>query len=330
MAPRGRGSGGGRAARGGGRGRGQASAASGGIPPGAYEVFATTRAGAPKKKTMWRATTHAPQVMARNLRSIEGERWSRRPSALVKAADKRYTSEQLVADGYDGNKDNFATAESMPDENMQDDIGWNPGPIVKNLPEFRGPKPGPTVPTIKANSPTREIMSHILTGDFKRLVCKHTYAHVVAWRKERSAAQKSWGNIECAFDSGDLSWLGWEPETGDYDQAKFENIFDLWMVAKLKVAQLKPEIPADALWGKYVHAPALYDAELDRMMTCDQFKFCNRHMSFAYTPSSGDSDAEDGDADSSGDGVDDRPQAAKPQAGSGLNLTGFMNLAPNP
>ena len=95
MPPQGRRGRGGWAARGGSRGRGRASAAAPGIPLGAYEVDATTRAGINKKKLMWRATTRAPLVMARNLRSIEAERWARRPSALVRAAGKRYASEWL-------------------------------------------------------------------------------------------------------------------------------------------------------------------------------------------------------------------------------------------
>ena len=117
-------------------------------------------------------------------------------------------------------------------------------------------------------------------------------------RAELHKAGKSWGNIETAFDRGDLSWLGWGPSTGDYDQKRFENIFDLWMVAKLKVASLKPEIPAKALWGQFKDAPALYDAELDRLMTFFQFQFLNRHMSFAYTPGAEADDSEDSDSDS--------------------------------
>ena len=318
MPPQGRRGRGGRAARGGSRGRGRASAAAPGIPLGAYEVDATTRAGINKKKLMWRATTRAPLVMARNLRSIEAERWARRPSALVRAAGKRYASEWLVADAYDGNRDDFATGDMMPDETMEDDVGWRAGPIVKDLPAFRGPKPGPTVSTIEADSAAREIMSHLLSSEFKRLACKYTHDHIVAYRKKLRAAQKKWDTIEKAFDHGDLSWLGWDEETGDYDQAKFENVFDLWLAAKLKVAQLKPEIPAKALWGHFKPAPALYDAsELDRFMTFHQFQFCNRHFAFAETPSegSGDSDAPHGDADDDAAACNRPQQVSKPLQG---------------
>ena len=197
--------------------------------------------------------------MARNLRSIDAERWARRPSALVKVAGKRYATEHLVADEYEGCRDDFSLEDPMPDENMEEDVGWHPGPIDRCIPPFAGPKPGPAVPGLDAESPARELMRHLLTPEFKYLVCKHTYHHVVAWRKARG--DRSWGKIECAFDNGDLSWLGYDPETGEYDQPRFENIFDIWLAAKLKVAQLKPEIPASALWGHYKSAPALYGTQ---------------------------------------------------------------------
>ena len=252
MAPRGRGRGRAQGARQqhGGRGRGRAAAPD--IPPGAYEVQIPVHGGGIRKKLMWRATAHAPLIMARNLRSIEGERWARRPSALIKAAGKRYASEWLIADEYDGCRDDFGTADMLPDEGMKEDVGWKPGPCVRELPAFRGPKPGPTPADINALSPPRDIMSYLLSGEFKFLTAKYTHAHIVAWRRDRDeAAGLPWGSIEMAFDRGDLSWLGWDPATGDYDQKKFENVFDLWVAAKLKVSQLKPEIPAEALWGKF-------------------------------------------------------------------------------
>lgn len=175
--------------------------------------------------------------------------------------------------------------------------------MVRELPEFRGPAPGPAVAGIDASSSPHDIMAHLLTKEFKFLVCKHTYAHITKWRQERDKVGHPWGNVETSFDRGDLSWLGWDPATGDYDQARFENVFNLWVAAKIRVAQLKPEIPARALWGKYPHTAPLYDAELDRHMTSDQFSFLNRHMSFADP--NGDAD-EDEDTDGGGaDEVDD-------------------------
>lgn len=123
-------------------------------------------------------------------------------------------------------------------------------------------------------------MSGLLTKEFKYLVCKHTHSHIVAWRAMRDKAGKQWGRIETAFDQGELSWLGWDPDDG-YD--RFENVFDLWFIAKLKVAQLISDVPAKALWGHFKVAPALYDAELDRRMPFAQFQFLCRHMSFAHT-----------------------------------------------
>ena len=55
----------------------------------------------------------------------------------------------------------------------------------------------------------------MLSKEFKFLTAKYTYAHIVAWRRERDEAGLPWGSIETAFDRGDLSWLGWDPATGD-------------------------------------------------------------------------------------------------------------------
>ena len=106
-----------------GRGRGRAAPAVPDIPPGAYQVQFSTGAGAVRKKLKWRATTQAPLTMARNLRSIDAERWARRPSALVKVAGKRYATEHLVADEYEGCRDDFSLEDPMPDENMEEDVG---------------------------------------------------------------------------------------------------------------------------------------------------------------------------------------------------------------
>ena len=263
---------------------------------------------------MWRATTQQPLIMKKNQRIIEGSRWGRRPSALVKSAGKRYATEKLIADEYDGCRDDFSSEDRMPDEYMQDDVGWNPGPIVKPRPPFRGPKPGPADPNITAHSSARTIMAGLLTKEFKYLVCKHTYTHILAWRAQRDKAGMQWGSIETAFDKGDLSWLGWDPDNDGYDQSRFENVFDMWIVAKLKVAQLKPEIPAKALWGHFKAAPALYDAELDRLMTFAQFQFLCRHMSFAHTPDVEDDDV-GGTAGCSGE-PNDREDDASESGGS--------------
>ena len=116
---------------------------------------------------MWRATTLQPLIMKKNQHNIEGQRWARRPSALIKSVNKRYASEEIIADTYSGSTDDFSSGDMMPDETMQEDTGWKPGPVVRNLPEFHGPRPGPTDPSINEQSSARSIMAGLLTKEFK-------------------------------------------------------------------------------------------------------------------------------------------------------------------
>ena len=54
--------------------------------------------------------------------------------------------------------------------------------------------------------------------------------------------------------------------------------FDLWLAIKLRVAQLKPEVPAYSLWDRF---DSLFDAQVFAACTFNQFQWLNRHTSFA-------------------------------------------------
>lgn len=68
--------------------------------------------------------------------------------------------------------------------------------------------------------------------------------------------------------------------------------FDVWLACKIRVAQLKPEVPAEALWSQ---KSSLFDAQVFADMTWHQFRWLNRHCAFA---SSDDPEGEEDSAES--------------------------------
>ena len=86
-------------------------------------------------------------MVSRNLSIISGERYDRRPSALAKKQNRRRSTDVLKADEFDGNRDGWTTKDPMPEEKQESDLGWKPGPVVRPLPSFNGPKQGPTNPS---------------------------------------------------------------------------------------------------------------------------------------------------------------------------------------
>lgn len=208
------------------------------------------------------------------MKLIEGERHQRRPSSIARKAGFRYSTEVLVADRFEVPGESWLGEERMPNESDSADLGWCPGPIDRELPEFKGPKPGPTNAELHQYSSEVTIMRDLITDRFKKRCQQLTAQHVEMFRKTHpNRGRKS---IERAFGTEE----GFLALTDD-GLARFSSLFDTWLAAKLRIAQLKPEVPAKALWGLIPEARCLYDNELDTVLTYRQFQFCNRHMSFA-------------------------------------------------
>ena len=106
-----------------------------------------------------------------------------------------------------------------------------------------------------------------ITPAFKSKWIEYTTAHAKAWRAAHPEWKTKLGTIvkSITINSNQHKQL-----TSD--------VFDLWLAAKLRVAQLKPEIPYKMLWDP---SSSLFDAHLAEAMTVKQFKWLNRHASFA-------------------------------------------------
>jgi hypothetical protein len=247
-----------------GRGRGQPSVGPGSGIVETINITAKNAAGTPVAKEAFLPNTLQPQYLDRNLTEISGSRHARRPSALARKLGKRSAGEAFDSDTFDGADDDWSTTEPMPYEMQEQDCGWTPGPCVRQQPDFLGPKPGPTDPSLVATSPARAFFDSQVSQEWKEKWAQYTQQHAQAYRTANPAWRKSC--VERCF-----SRL----------RVITPKVFDVWVAAKLRVAQLKPEIPAAWLWSQKC---SLYDAQLASMITFHQYCFINRHASFAsYT-----------------------------------------------
>ena len=116
--------------------------------------------------------------------------------------------------------------------------------IVRELPPFRGPTPGPTDPKLNETSlkPT-DVMHHQIPLEFKSRWCTYTKMHARAWRGKRP----DWKNDDV------------EKSMGKMHTALRPHHFDLWVAARVRVAQLKPEVSAHLLWSTN---SSLFDTQL--------------------------------------------------------------------
>ena len=193
----------GRGAAGGGRGRGGRGRPTRG--PGSGVATPTTvklkrqRAGvlADVDVEVFTPNTMRPVYVDRSVREIPGERWARRPSQLAKLAGKRTAAEVLFADSYDGATDDWATTEPMPYETNIDDCNWEPGPIHRPNPVFKGPTPGPTDPSLAADTCEEKYVNSQISDAFLDLCVRYTTGHARAWRRERPGTWKK-DSIEIA------------------------------------------------------------------------------------------------------------------------------------
>lgn len=225
-----------------------------------------------------------PIIMERVVAELTDARHKRRPSSIAKASGKRQVVEVQWADEYDA-PDTWADTEDMPVESQPEDQGWMPGPAVRPLPAFNGPTPGPTDTSLTPTSTPSEFLLTQLSVDLKKKVISYTCEHCKAWRTQNPSWTTSM--IECSMR--------------DYSKVCNVRFFDLWLACKLRVAQLKPEVPAVSLWER---DNTLFDAQVFASMTIHQFYWMNRHCSFAKKSSEEDEDGSDKEAD---DGEEDGP-----------------------
>lgn len=104
----------------------------------------------------------------------------------------------------------------------------------------------------------------------------HAVAHVNNYRRTNQQWKRN--RIENSFAKHAIGFL--DPEDAA-SRPQFALLFDLWLAARLLVAHLKPEIRAEALWGRDKEAPWLQHHQMDGALTWHQFVWCNRHFSFA-------------------------------------------------
>lgn len=167
---------------------------------------------------------------------------------MTRKAEKRHSTDVFFADGLLFIDGSWATKEKLPLELHEEDVGWQAGPMERELPLFTGPKPGPTNPALKCDSSELDFMDELITDEFKNKCRAFTTAHVSAWReKNKDDLQRGKRmRIDQAFNAEEQFFLGSSAAGAE----RFALLFDTWVAAKLRVAQLKPEIPAAALWGR--------------------------------------------------------------------------------
>lgn len=212
-----------------------------------------------------------PCIIGRVLRNVEGHRYARRPSYIAKQKGVRDVTKLAWADEYD-QPSSWDEAESMPQENAVTDCGWQPGPAQRALPAFKGPKPGPKDPSLAHDSPPAAFLDTQLTLEFKEKMIKYTKEHCKQWRQSKKEV--------------------WKSDTIEQSMKKYKSMltvhtFDQWLACKLRVAQLKPEMPAYSLWSPQ---SSLFDPQVFAAMSWRQFSWLNRHCAFA---SEADADADD-------------------------------------
>ena len=116
-----------------------------------------------------------PVFMEHGVNKSDKRRASQRPSKIAKDLGHKSVRScpDLIPSGFDGNDDSWVGSEDMPDEAKEEDIGWLPGPIKRDLPPFDlgtdsngvAIKPGPANPLLTNESGPEDIMERLLTDD---------------------------------------------------------------------------------------------------------------------------------------------------------------------
>lgn len=104
--------------------------------------------------TSFNPNVKVPIVIDRNMEAAQGPRHACHPSKLARAQGKYHAAEVAWPDSYDPPSD-WEGYEDMPNELKAEDCCWIPGPAIRPLPPFQGPKPGPTDQSLDHNSVSR-------------------------------------------------------------------------------------------------------------------------------------------------------------------------------
>ena len=145
-------------------------------------TFTWSEGSSQKTKEMWIVDAPAPREYPRVVKQNAAARDSLRPSKLAATAKVRHVRDHLVADGIEGDWDE--PEERMPDEDKEEDTGWRPGPIERDLPTFSdlAPTPGPTCPDLTSESPASQVVERFLPDRLCEALLKNAKAHCVWYR----------------------------------------------------------------------------------------------------------------------------------------------------
>lgn len=230
-----------------------------------------------------------PCIMGRNLTLIDGPRHARRPSNIARSQGMFNGPDVGWPDSYE-QPDTWATDLRMPQEAKEADLGWKPGPVVRALPTFKGPTPGPTDTSLDSSSSVLRFFNTQITEEFVNKVVDYTVIHCQQWRAMHTDWRKDVREVSVK-----------KPK-----QHFKADEFYLWLACRLCIAQMKPELNAYHLWDRH---SSLFDVVVFSAMTYNQFQWINRHLSFADIENIED-DPETSESDDDEDSYEDDAPAA--------------------
>jgi len=228
-------------------------------------------------RQLWRASGNWPVIQPQVVQSVAGQRHTQRPSALAGKGKRAIDSVTSIA----VQVDSWETSEELPFGCVESDVGWLPGPVGgssgRELPPFKGRRPGPSDPSLTAGTGARRIMRAVqFTPAYKERVVALARQHAVAWASAHSTPDA----VERSFHASCL-----EPDH-----------FELWIAVRLRIAAVNSAIAARHLWDK---TSPLYDARLDLACPYHVYLWMCRHFSFGEY-----GEREAGTADTAADDAD--------------------------
>lgn len=238
-----------------------------------------------------------PILMTRHMQVLDGSRSSRRPNKLARLVGSFDPAQVAWADEFEQPDVGQIMSRCLAKRRLRTRVGYVPaGPAEKRvLPPFKGPTPGPVDTTLNSSASVLRFLSSQITDEFIALVVKYTEAHRSDWRRAH---------------------VDWRTDTRELAVKKPKkhftaNEFRMWLACRLRVAQLKPEMPAYCLCDR--HSSLLFDAQVFNAMTYyNQWQWINRHLAFADVIAEPDGDtSEDDDDDESAAGDGDEYEGAQ-------------------
>ena len=152
---------------------------------------------------------------------------------------------------------------TMPDE-KDIDAGWSPGPPKEGLEPFTGPATGIQDPSLNAESNAYLFMQTQITEKDKKKIGKYSYLAMIKHHEELTRKGKKLTSVHRAID----------PET----VKQHPEIFDLWLVARIRTAQMPISIPQKALWDP---TSPHYNVELNARFPYYCYICYNKYVQFA-------------------------------------------------